>query len=296
MVFKQFFDDIADQTNLYLVQCTGKSINVDENEIEQYFGILLLMSIIKLPQVRMYWSEGTRIPGIVDMMSISRFKKIWQYFHCNNNSVYLSKSDQNYDKLFKVLPVIDSVLDKSKSVPQEEMQLIDEQIIPTKSCCGIKQYMPKQPNKWSIKVWAFFGIVYDFEIYTGKAPNTQDKIPGIMMVGNVVHRLTKNFHFIRISNFDNFFSSVTLMKFLKEKGILAVATLWKDQMKGCQNNLLSEKELKKRGHGPNDYAVEANSSTILVRWYENCNSSIIIVRRYDNCIQLISNYLINEAG
>ena len=88
MVFKQFFDDIADQTNLYLVQCTGKSINVDENEIEQYFGILLLMSIIKLPQVWMYWSsEGTRIPGIVDMMSISRFEKIWQYFHCNNNSV-----------------------------------------------------------------------------------------------------------------------------------------------------------------------------------------------------------------
>ena len=184
----------------------------------------------------MYWSsEGTRIPGIVDMMSISRFEKIWQYFHCNNNSVYLSKSDQNYDKLFKVRPVIDSVLDKSKSVPQEEVQLIDEQIIPTKSCCGIKQYMPKQPNKWSIKVWVhcgISGIVYDFEIYTGKVPNTQVEIPGIMMVGNVVHHLTKNFHFIRISNFDNFFSSVTLMKFLKEKGILAVATLRKDQMKG----------------------------------------------------------------
>ena len=42
--------NIADQTNLYSVQCTGKSINVDENEIEQYFGILLLMSVIKLEQ------------------------------------------------------------------------------------------------------------------------------------------------------------------------------------------------------------------------------------------------------
>ena len=244
MVFKQFFDDIADQTNLYLVQCTGKSINVDENEIEQYFGILLLMFIIKLPQVRMYWSsEGTRIPGIVDMMSISRFEKIWQYFHCNNNSVYLPESD----KLFKVLPVIDSVLDKSKSVPQEEMQLIDEQIIPTKSCCGIKHYMRKQPNKWSIKVWAHCGIVYDFEIYTGKTPNTQDKIPGIMMVGNVVHRLTKNFHFIRISNFDNIFSSITLLKFLKEKGILAVATLRKDQMKKDVKFYFQKRSLKKEG-------------------------------------------------
>ena len=42
--------NIANQTNLYSVQCTGKSINVDENEIEQYFGILLLMSVIKLEQ------------------------------------------------------------------------------------------------------------------------------------------------------------------------------------------------------------------------------------------------------
>ena len=120
MYFKQFFDDelikhIADQTNLYSVQCTGKSINVNENEIEQYFGILILMSVIKLPQVRMYWSEETRIPGIADMMSINRFEKIRQYFHCNDNSVCPSKSDQNYDKLFKARPVIDSVLDKQVS-------------------------------------------------------------------------------------------------------------------------------------------------------------------------------------
>ena len=120
MYFKQFFDDelikhIADQTNLYSVQCTGKSINVNENEIEQYFGILILMSVIKLPQVRRYWSEETRIPGIADMMSINRFEKIWQYFHCNGNNVCPSKSDQNYDKLFKAQPVIDSVLDKQVS-------------------------------------------------------------------------------------------------------------------------------------------------------------------------------------
>ena len=37
--------------------------------------------------------------------------------------------------------------------------------------------------------------------------------------------------------------------FLKEKGILAVVKLRKDRMKGSQNNLLSEKELKKRGRG-----------------------------------------------
>ena len=106
----------------------------------------------------------------------------------------------------------------NKSVLQEEMQSIDEQIVPTKSRCGIKQYMPKKPNKWGIKLWAscgISGIVYDFEIYACKAPNSQDEIPGIMMGGNVVHCLTKNlpYHQNFKLYFDNFFYSVTLMKF-----------------------------------------------------------------------------------
>ena len=74
------------------------------------------------------------------------------------------------------------------------------------------------------------------------------------------------------------------MKFLKEKGILAVATLRKDRMKRSQNHLLSENDLKKRGRGSHDYAVEANPDIIVVRWYDN------------NCVQLILNYLTNEAG
>ena len=46
-----------------------------------------------------------------------------------------------------------------------------------------------------------------------------------------------------------FFLRNTNEIFLKEKGILAVVKLRKDRMKGSQNNLLSEKELKKRGRG-----------------------------------------------
>ena len=85
------------------------------------------------------------------------------------------------------------------------MQSIDEQIIPTKSHCGIRQYMPRKPKKWGIKVWrhcSISGIVY-IEIYTGKAPNTLDEIPGIMMAGNVVYHLTKNLPYHQ--NFKSFF-------------------------------------------------------------------------------------------
>ena len=75
--FKCFFDDeliddLVQETNLYSLQKTGSSIKVGHDEMEQYLGILIYMAIIKLPNVRMYWSTGTRIPGIADVMSASR--------------------------------------------------------------------------------------------------------------------------------------------------------------------------------------------------------------------------------
>ena len=67
---------------------------------------------------------------------------------------------------------MDSVLEKSPQIPPKEGHCIDEQIIPTKGCSNIKQYFPNKPNKWGIKVWArcgISGVVYDFEVHTGKS-------------------------------------------------------------------------------------------------------------------------------
>ena len=73
--FKQFFDDelidhIVQQSNLYYVQKCGKSVQMTKHELVQYFRILLMMSVIKEPQYRMYWSNGTRIQSIADTTSV----------------------------------------------------------------------------------------------------------------------------------------------------------------------------------------------------------------------------------
>ena len=71
--YKIFFDDnlikhITEQTNFYSVQTSGKSINVTTDGMEQYFSILVRMSIIKLPQVRMYWTQSTQVSSISNVM------------------------------------------------------------------------------------------------------------------------------------------------------------------------------------------------------------------------------------
>ena len=291
--FKQMVDDqlinhIVEQTNLYSVQSTGTSIAVDHNEMEQYIGLLVMMSIIKLPQIRMYWAKETRVPCIADVMSINRFEKIKQFFHCNDNEKILPPTADNFDKLYKVRPVIDSLLEKCKQIPQEEHHSVDEQIIPTKSRTSLRQYLPNKPNKWGIKVWArcgISGILYDFEIYTGRTDKAQTK-PELLMGGNVVNRLTRTLP-MNVNckvYFDNFFSSIALMNSLKEDGLWSVATIRKDRLKGADKLLLSEKDLKKKGRGAFDSVVEANSGVTVLRWFDN------------GLVQMVSNFIGNDEA
>ena len=294
--FKQFFDDeliahISEQTNLYSVQTNGSSVGTTANEIEQYIGVLLIMGIYKIPQYRMYWSKELNIPSISETMTVNRFDKIKRFFHCNDNSKMVPKDHPEFDKLFKVRPVIESVQGKCGQVPQEEKHSIDEQIIPTKCRSPLRQYIPKKPHKWGIKVWARCGVsgmVYDFEVYTGASPKgNQDELGQNLGVGgNVVARLSSSLP-INVGYklyFDNYFTSVALMQYLQKKGIWAVATIRADRLKGAEKVLEDEKSLSKKGRGSSDWCVDANSNIVIIRWMDN------------GIVQLISNHIGKDDG
>ena len=131
----------------------------------------------------------------------------------------------------------------------EEVHYIDEQIIPTKGHSSIKQYLPNKPNKWGIKVWARCVLVEECttEVNTGKDSTKKDnEIEGILIGGNVVYRLTQTLWLNKNYKafFDNFFSSIGLLKLLKKEGLLAVATLRKDRLKDAGKFLKNERNQK----------------------------------------------------
>ncbi|CAB3989634.1 Hypothetical predicted protein [Paramuricea clavata] len=109
---------------------------------------------------------GQKKPGS-QLMPVARFDKLQRFFHCNDNFKIIPAGQPGHDKLIKVRPVIESVVTKCRKVPQEEKHSVDEQIIPTKSRTSLKQFCPKKPNKWGIKVWARCGIA-DSLIRSGK--------------------------------------------------------------------------------------------------------------------------------
>ena len=165
---------------------------------------------------------------------------------------------------------------------------MDEQIIPSKTkCSSIRQYNPKKPKKWGFKNLVragSSGIMYDFFIYEGKSTannneNDNTDYDHLQKSAQVVAKLCQNLpsHKNHKLFFDNWFSTLELMLYLKNKGILAVGTIRLNRLGGCSAS--SNKDLQKAGTGSSDYRTDNNSGIVVVKWVDN------------NVVQLISNFV-----
>ena len=103
-----------------------------------------------------YWPDDRwlGVPKVKNVMPRNRFGKLNQYLHLNNNSNALPREDANYNKLFKVRPLLDVITKQFREVYNPAQNLsIDEAMIAFKGRLSIKQYMPQKPIKRGIKVW-----------------------------------------------------------------------------------------------------------------------------------------------
>lgn len=279
--FKYFFTNemiqyIVEQTNVYSVQCRpNKSVNVSTDEIEQFIGTCLYMSIIQLPATRHYWCGYLGHPTINEVISCNRWEEIKRYIHFCDNSKFVSAGEPNHDKLFKIRPLLNRLRERLLLVPKEEFLAVDEQIIPTKARSSIKQYNPKKPHKWGFKAFVLSGVSgfsYDFEIFAGAQSNVV--IPGapdLGVSGNVVVRLTETVprHVNHKIFFDNWFTSVPLEVFLQKVGILSLGTVRANRVRGC--NIPKETTMKKKGRGTMEEKVATVDGVQLsvVSWFDN---------------------------
>ena len=85
-------------------------------EMKQFIALYLLTGIIRKPRVNLYWSTNPllKIPFFNNVMPRNRFQLIFEFFHFNDNSNY-NPQDPNQDRLFKIRPVLDYLMDKFKS-------------------------------------------------------------------------------------------------------------------------------------------------------------------------------------
>ncbi|XP_045457152.1 piggyBac transposable element-derived protein 3-like [Melitaea cinxia] len=254
---KELIEEIANQTNLYIVQKDpSMAFRVTETDIQQFIGLVYIMSLVHLPRVTKHWSGNLGTPLVQNTMPVNKFEKIRRFIHFNDNSKNVPRDHPNHDRIFKIRPVVKKLNDICQNVPYEKYLCIDEQICSTKARHNLKRYNPKKPNKWGYKIYVLSGVsgfAYKFEPETGAENKVEFTEPDLGAASNVVVRLSreiprnKNYRLY----FDNYFTSLSLLEYLSKQGILSLGTIRRNRIPDCK--LPTDKEISKKERG---YSVE----------------------------------------
>lgn len=219
MFKEENFNRIAEETYRYARQTMAIKADpawheMNADEIHAFFAVNIMFGIKQLPEVHSYWSKNP-LHGIWEIQKVfsrNRFK-VSQYLHVNNKNRELPRGDANHDKLYKVRPLLDSVVSSIQSEYRPAKNLsIDEAMISFKGRLGIKQHMLLKPVKRGIKVWECANASNDYacnmSVYMGKERHTNpEQGLGYHVVPNLTRPLVGKNHHVFI---DNLFSSIVL--------------------------------------------------------------------------------------
>jgi hypothetical protein len=165
-------------------------------------------------------------------MTLRRFEKINQYFHVSDRDSEPERESAQYDKLFKIRPVMTIVEQNCKDFySPNENQAIDEGMVGYKGRESHVQYMPAKPVKRGIKIFcrcdSQTGYLHQMEIYLGKV-NTAPTTQGVYF--EVIDRLTRDIRdkYHRLF-FDNLYTGIPLLLFLLQNKIYATGTIRQNQ-------------------------------------------------------------------
>ena len=211
--FNAIFDDelvdsIVTETNRYASQCLGEASQssangrqrwhpTNSNELRVFLAIIILQGIVKKPELELYWSKNLLLstPFFRQAMSYRRFCKIKQYLHFSNNEDFDPESHPN-PKLYKVLPVYESLVNKFKTLYTPERDVsIDESPMLYKGRLGWIHYIPLKRARFGIKTYMLCesdsGYVWNFVIYTGKGTQFDVEYDNLPVSSRVVMTLMK---------------------------------------------------------------------------------------------------------
>lgn len=293
------FDDIVSQTNLYATQprqkkVKGKVMNtpsanwtdVTSQELRAFIGLHILMAIHDLPQLKFYWSSDPvlNVSAISEPITSKRFKKITENIHLNNNEDAKPKGHPEYDKLFKLRPLIDALNRNFRKfyVPSKVLS-VDEAMIAFKGRSSLKQFMPNKPTKRGYKVWCLAdgktGYLLKFKIYAGRENGSTEDF---YLSERVVLELMEDYRGKNYTvAFDNFFTSSRLMRILRDNNIFAIGTVRSGRVNLPPSfTLPKEKKMKKylklgRGH----FTYQTKKNVAGIKWMDNREVTIL-----SNCI------------
>ena len=267
--FERFFDDevlvyIVAQTERYAQQCGDHRFNTSVSEIRGFLGILFISGYAPLPRRPLYWEneEDVHNPAVAGAMPRNRFDLLMKYLHLADNQ-HLTQGD----KSTKVRPLYD-MLNKRfiKYFPLSQEVSIDESMVPYYGKHSMKQCIRGKPIRFGYKQWVLatpLGYAIYLSPYQGAAAG-YDKTLGLghSVVVDLVSQLPPSLPFHVF--IDNFFTGMSLLQDLTERGLGATGTVRTNRIDKCPLKQISKEE-----RGAFDYRSSADGSITVCCWMDN---------------------------
>lgn len=275
VIIGAFLDHIIDESNKFAQQ-KHHTLNLTKEELLAFFGILIIMGFHELPSMRLYWSSkpSFRVEAIANVMSLRRFLLILRFLHLNDNSTMPKKGEPNFDRLYKLRPMLNFLKKRFSDLFSPSRFLsIDESMVAFKGRSALKQYIPNKPIKRGFKVWAIAcavtGFLINFDIYEGKDTLRQKE----ETLGEyVVLGLSQAFESLGYCLFfDRFFTNFFLLKKLLSKNLFGCGTMQSDRKYFPNQILKKDNQLK---YGESDFAADNEISVI--KWKDKGKKSVKI--------------------
>uniref|UniRef100_A0A667Y9T4 PiggyBac transposable element-derived protein domain-containing protein n=1 Tax=Myripristis murdjan TaxID=586833 RepID=A0A667Y9T4_9TELE len=266
---KSLRDITLEMSNLYAAQ-KGKTLNLNEDELLTFYGILLTSGYNTVPRRRLFWSDDDDVSatGVKDAMRPNRFDEIMSSIHVVDNMKITP------DPFFKVRPLFEELNKINKTIPTEEHVSVDEMMIEYFGRHGCKQFIRGKPIRFGYKIWSLAsssGFVHQMQPYVGS--HTRLVETGLGQGPSVVLGLAEKAEVPTGCKFyhDNLFTTLSLVDEMTRRGYGSCGTLRENQLHHVP--LTAAQSFKKTARGDAEYLVE--DGKLIVRW--NDNSVVTVV-------------------
>ncbi|KAM9316153.1 piggyBac transposable element-derived protein 4-like [Gastrophryne carolinensis] len=222
----------------------------DISEMKKFWGLTLAMGICKKFSIASYWDTQSLLatPLFPAVMSRNRYEILLRFLHFNDNSTALPRGEPGHNRLHKLRPLINSLLERFAEVytPSQNVS-IDKSLLLFKGRIIFCQYIPSKRARYGITFYKLCesstGYTKFFRIYEGR--DTHLDPPGcpldLSISGKIVWELMtpllgRGYHLY----VDNFYSSIPLFRALYSLDTPACGTINRNR-KGLPRSMLQKK-------------------------------------------------------
>lgn len=262
-------------------------------EMKSFLGVVLNMGLNPKPSIADYFANDWlyKQPFFSDIFSRDRFHQIFWTLHVSSKDPN-ARTRSRRDKISNIVVHLQEKF-MEYFVPPYELSL-DESTISFKGKIYFKQYNPKKPIKWGLKVFVLSdsrtGYIYTFEPYYGAITNEILPHPDMLFTSRIVLLLAERlrnkcgdrcgFHIYT----DRYYTSLKLAQELRNIRIHLTGTVMSNR-EGCPSGI-AKGQLKNRLK-KHDVLTYVHKDDVMVLVWRDVRDVVMLSSYHNNDTEML---------